>query len=298
MRAASAFLALTLSLAVATPLAALDKNFYEWIAVAPVVVTAESQGQDGKLSLVRVERVLRGEIPQGETLPIRVRIANRNRDRLLHPRAAKLERGHSYILLLRPSPPRRKQIESTTFDLVRGVEGIRPLPAEGATPVVEALATFVDIQRSGSEESWVRLRAMLSETQPILLDTALELHLKFRRGDFEMLADVRPLLDHPQAQIRELAAGLIGQILDRNRFEPPPDRERLQSELVARARRDPVIEVRIAATRTLDHLDGESVLTILDEIADDDPDQGVRYTAEALAYERRSRSKAPGTGPN
>ncbi|NIS35732.1 MAG: hypothetical protein GWN73_35300, partial [Actinobacteria bacterium] len=53
---------------------------------------------------------------------------------------------------------------------------------------------------------------MLEETNPILVDVALEQFLKFHRGDPETLLSVGPLLDHPQEDIRLHAARLIGQV--------------------------------------------------------------------------------------
>ena len=41
------------------------RNLYEWSAVAPIVVAAQSLGEDGKYVEVRVERVFRGEIAAG-----------------------------------------------------------------------------------------------------------------------------------------------------------------------------------------------------------------------------------------
>ncbi|NIR40789.1 MAG: hypothetical protein GWO22_34135, partial [Actinobacteria bacterium] len=60
--------------------------------------------------------------------------------------------------------------------------------------------------------AWSRFGRMLEETNPILVDVALEQFLKFHRGDPETLLSVGPLLDHPQEDIRLHAARLIGQV--------------------------------------------------------------------------------------
>jgi hypothetical protein len=290
LRRATAAPATAIALIVAAPLSASEENYFEWLAVAPVVVTGEITDAKDKSAGVRVAEVIRGELTPGAQIQVALRRANRERDRELHPRALEFAPGESWILLLEP-----ESAGAERYDLVRGVSGARPLPAEGAAALVKALRAFVEIRRAGEDEAWTRMRAMLTATEALLVDTALQMHLKFRRGDLELIADLRPLLDHPEPAIRERTLRLIEQILSRHGEPPAPERERLQSEIVARARRDQRVEVRIAATEALDRLAGDSVLAVLDEIADDDPDQRVRYAAEARAYERRRR--APGEGP-
>ena len=56
--------------------------------------------------------------------------------------------------------------------------------------------------------------------------------------------------------------------------------------------------MRVAATEALGGFDGDIVVEILGEIAERDPDQHVRYTAEKIVYERMRRSRgtrAPGS---
>lgn len=293
MRLVPAALAIAAASLAAAPLRALDENYYEWIAVAPIVVSVEIQGGKSKALEARVGEVIRGSLEPGETIRVDLRRANRERDRELHVKGLQLEPGERWVLLLAPGQPSGEG-EPPMFELVRGVDGARPLPAEGSAALLRALRSFDELRSMGEVEGWLRLRDMLTDTDPMLIDTALQMHLKFRRGDAELFSDLRPLLDHPEPQIRERALALIEQLLSRLGEPQPAERERLQSELVARARRDPLAEVRIAATAALDRLPGDSVLAVLDEIAEADPDQLVRYAAAARAYERRKRL---GTGP-
>ena len=92
-----------------------------------------------------------------------------------------------------------------------------------------------------------------------------------------------------------VAAELMGRILGRGRALDEVDLPAIRTELVARARRDPDVDVRVAATRALDPVDDPTIDRILAEIAEADPDQDVRYAAERLLYERRLR---PGDGPS
>jgi hypothetical protein len=276
--------------------AADSLNWYEWIEAAPVVMTGKPVGDEGGYELVRIERILRGAPPAEPVVRIDVGRANRERDRLVHRHALRLETGVDYVLLLHPAPATKRGVPPT-YELVRGVTGVRELPAEGAVQVVEAVEQFVEIQDRGEHERvWHRMADLLEATDPLLIETALEQFLKFRRGDTGLLPVVRPLLDHPTAELRERSAQLIGQLLARarRRADPFPEPQRLRDELVARARRDGSVEVRIAAAEALAQFEDETTGEILGEIADDDPDQRVRFAAEKLIYERRVGGAPPG----
>ncbi len=103
-----------------------------------------------------------------------------------------------------------------------------------------------------------------------------------------------PLLDHPQAEIRVETARLIGQIVERYWGEQPfPDDQTLRAELIARATRDDSIPVRVAAVEALSGYPPDLIGEVLDQIADSDPEQQVRYTAELILLEhKRAGSKS------
>jgi hypothetical protein len=280
---------------------AAQPNLFEWLALAPVVVAGENLGTYGKYAEFQVEGLLRGEgAPQG-VIRVNVRRANRDRNRQVDKEALRFDKGLSYLLLLTPVAT-RKPDALPTFELVRGARGAREIPPEGGETYLAAVRRFIRIQdRNDDLLTWREMSAMIEETNPILIQTALDQFLKFQRGDSELLGSLRPLLDHPSPLMRERAALLIGQILVRNGTEPLPDGPVLQSELVAKARRDSAVSVRVAATRALNGFDGRAVVEILEEIARADPDQAVRYTAERLIYERRTPrdgGEPAGNGPN
>jgi hypothetical protein len=270
-------------------------NLYEWAAVAPIVAAARSLGEDGRYLELEVEEVLRGvEDLVGQRVRLNLRDANRDRNRELHRFSLKLDAGESFLFLLVPREV-KKAGAPPTFDLVRGVEGVRELPAEGREAVLGAVRRFVAIQDLDDDRLvWHELAGMLEETHPILVQTALDQFLKFRRGELEQVGSLLPLLDHPSHQLRERTARLIRQILVQHRGEEIPDRQVLRNELVARARRDGNVGVRMAATEALDGFDDDVVIDILGEIAERDPDQNVRYTAEKIVYERIRRRGSRG----
>jgi HEAT repeat protein len=61
-----------------------------------------------------------------------------------------------------------------------------------------------------------------------------------------------------------------------------------RAALIARARRDESVPVRVAATEALGAFDGPEIVGILEEISVDDPDQNVRYAAELLLLDLRT----------
>ena len=260
------------------------RNLFEWTGVAPIVVAGTSLGEDGHHFDFRVTAVLRGEIAPGDELRIDVREANRQRDRMLHPKALRLDEGVDYVLLLEKPGAERK------YALARGVYGARELPLEGREAYLEALRAFVEIQDVPSEElKWKRLTELLDATNPLVIGTTLEEFLKFRRGDPALLLTLLPLLDHPQPPLRGDAARLIGQIVDRHRDQGAEiDDETVRAELIARATRDESVPVRVAATEALAAFPPELVDSVLVDIAESDPEQQVRYAAQLVRLERRT----------
>lgn len=264
-------------------------NDYEWMGPAPIVVVGLSRGANGPVEEFLVERTLRGDLPPGEVVRVRVRRANRELSENSPHERLLVEPDERYVLLLEPGRRRGARID---YELTRGVLGARPLPAEGRQAVIDALARFVEIHRRNDHEwTWSELRAMLEEEHPLLLGTALDQFLKFRRGDPALLPRLTALLSHAEPRLREQSARLVGSILERHRDEPLDEGSALRAELVSRARRDGSVEVRVAATRALDGLPGTAIDDVLAEIARDDPDQHVRYAAERLLWERRRATR-------
>jgi len=265
---------------------AAQLNLYEWLALAPVVAAGKNLGTYGKYAEFQVDSFLRGDGVSQGVIRVNVRRANRDRNRQVDKEALRFDKGLSYLLLLTPAATRRADA-LPTFELVRGARGAREIPPEGSETYLDAVRRFIRIQdRNDDLLTWREMSAMIEDTNPVLMQTALEQFLKFQRGDTRLLGSLRPLLDHPSPLLRERTALLIGQILERNGAEPIPDAPVLKSELVAKARRDNAVSVRVAATQALSGF-GSAVEEILEEIARADPDQSVRYAAERLIYERR-----------
>ena len=259
-------------------------NLYEWLAVAPVVLSAENLGTYGKLAEFRVEAAHRGQAQAGSLIRVNVRRVNRDRDRLVDE-PLRFDEGANYLLLVTPAA-KQPADGPQVFEFVRGVRGARPVPSEGADVWREAVERFVALQ--DQKDDTVRWRAfdeMLESTNPILLETALEQLLKFQRGSLEDIPRLRPLLDHPEAAMRVRTARLLGLIVQR--AEGHADgAATVEAELVGKARRDTSVVVRIAATEALHAFRGPTVEGVLEQIAREDPDQNVRYAAERLLYQR------------
>jgi hypothetical protein len=274
----------------AFPCAAAELNMYEWAEPAPTVISGEILGQVGKYTELQVEQLFRGRPAPSTRLLIDLKYANRRRDGDVDPLRLKLLQGERRIVLLHENPATQSE-GLPVYRLVRGVRGTRELPKEGAEAVLQALRKFIQIQeRKNEAATWELLAAMLEESNQLMLEAALVQHLKFRRGKASQLAILRPLLDYPAPAVREGASRLIGQIVERYGVEELPEEAELRGELVARARRDESVAVRVAATIALGSFEGEGVLEILREIAAEDPDQGVRYEAETLLLSLRERA--------
>ena len=114
------------------------------------------------------------------------------------------------------------------------------------------------------------------------------------------LGELEPLLDHPRSTIRERAADVMGLVFNDLGSEQVEGVAEFQPALMALARRDPTVEVRIAATRALGAVRGTRTTAMLEEIAADDPEQVVRYHAQRLLLEHRlaeaAKARASGDG--
>ncbi len=278
----------------AAPARAAPIDLYEWLAPAPVVAVAELRNDRSKYYDFELSDVLRGGLPQGSRVMVDVKRANRDRE---EGRAAlKIETDRKYLLLLKRDDA-RSTAETVVYGLHRGIDGVRELPAEGASAIVDAARQFTTIQdRKDEIGAWKAFREMLEETNPVLLETGLDLFLKFRRGDLALLPVLRPLLDHPRTDLRVRTVRLVGQIVENRKEEEIPDDVGILAELVARARRDDAVDVRVAATIAIGGIEGRGSDEILREIARSDPEQVVRYEAQRLLYERNATGKPGGAG--
>lgn len=281
-----------LILALSTP--ASDGRYlslYDWMYPAENVIAGRALDEAGKNTAVLVERVFRGTIAKGATVEVRVKRANRERDESDHRLTLKADTLYALLLTPRTDPD-----ASLSYEFVRGVEGAREVPAEGASAFMDAMERFAQVQgmRDDSQQ-WHAFDTMLEETNPILIQTSLEQYLKFRRGTPEIALRVRPLLQHPRPDIRTSAVELCGALLEQYPATDFPDLQGLEMDIVALARRDPSTEVRVAAVVALKGLADVKVVEIWKEISRDDPDQQVRYTAERLLYEHgQEQGRSPG----
>ncbi len=259
-----------------------DWNYYEWTAVAPDVVVARILGEEGRSPVAVAEQVLKGGLEPGDEFLVDLKSANKAR--LSHRGKLRLLHGERYLMLMEQEPAGRRKWP--LFSLVRGVDGAREIPREGEQAVLDAVRTFLvlhDIE--DYDRRWERQSDLLESINPVVLRTVLEQFIKFRRGVPGQIPSILPLTAHPAPDVRSGAVTLIGQIYEDLDIETAQDDPGVEGELIALARRDPVVDVRVAATIAVAHLPGEGPVLILQQISREDPDQLVRYTAQKLLLE-------------
>lgn len=265
---------------------AQEQNLWEWMNVAPVVAVVVVQQEDPKQPLARVDRVFRGDLREGDIVAIDLRKANRERPGGVG--SLELLADSPYLALLDSSSRKRESVgKPQLFRLIRGVEGVRELPAEGIQAWIEAAERISEIGTLGNDVLvWEALGDLLAARNPILVRTALEAHVAFVRGGPELFASVLPLLSHPSPKVRQDAAALAGICIRRGRSEASRGEGReLVLQLIGSARRDAAPEVRAGAVRALGVLADESIQRVLEEVAESDPEQNVRYEAERILFE-------------
>lgn len=261
-------------------------DLYDWMGPAPVVVIGDVVSDDARYAEVVVDRSVRGGLDVGRLLPVDVRGANRGREP--GTRALEVVKERRYLFLLEPASDRRGQKEGA-YTLVRGTTGAREIPLESGAALESAAIRLAEIQdRKDLEAAWRDLGAALLDPNPVLAETALDQHLKFRRGEVGLLAPARTLLLSPRPSVRARAATLAGIVLSRGGVPEDTDAATI-ADLLATARRDGDATVREAATQALGVSPRSDALEALKVIARDDPDQRVRYAAERQLFERSSR---------
>jgi HEAT repeat protein len=259
-------------------------GLYEWMATSPTVIAADIVADDGRFVRAIARNAIKGSVAVDAVALIDLRQANRDRE----PGTAALDlvKGRAYVLLLQPST-RGKKEPHPVFDLVRGIHGSRALPPEGSAATVSALVRLAAVQeRNNDEFLWASLPDFLQDDNPVLVDAALELYVKFRRETAALLPVVSPLLEHPRPDVRRRAAVIVGRALVRAGATELPERSEVVAELTGRARRDDEVSVRRAATNALGALPDPGIDEALRAIARDDPDQDVRFDAEKAIFER------------
>ncbi len=274
---------------VAVPAAAGgDRNLWEWMNVAPIVTLLEVRERDGGETLANVERVFHGQIEPRTTIALDVRGANR--ERAGGAPALSLREGGMYLALLEPAERRRNRDKGPLYRLVRGVDGVREIPAEGALAWIDAAARIAAIRALENDLLvWEALGSLLADPNPILMRTGLDAHAVFDRGDSSLFPSLVPLLSHPAPDVRAEAAAVSAICLRREPAAAGEDAGRdVVLRLIALARRDGDLAVRIAATRALAEVRDASVGQVLAEVAAEDPEQDVRFEAERLLVERAS----------
>jgi len=261
----------------------IKRGLYEWMGLAPIVVAGDVVSDDGKFTQVVVRETIKGGTPPGTTLLIDVRGANRDREPGV--KALSFDKAVGYLILLRTGP--RSSDSKPVFELVRGTQGVRALPAEGRPATLDAARRLAALQeRHDDDLLWSTLPSYLEDDNPVLVDATLDLFVKFRRGDAALVPVLEPLLDHPTPDVRERSIVLLGRILSRAGEADIAERSVVIAELTSRARRDDDAKVRRTATAALAALPDHGVDETLKAIAKDDPDQDVRFEAERAVFER------------
>lgn len=260
-------------------------GLYEWMGTAPLVVEADVLADDGKFVQAIARSTVKGDLPAGTVILVDVRQANKDRETGVPN--LDVSKGRGYLMLLKPSSRGRKEAHPV-FDLVRGARGARVLPPEGRSAVVDAATRLGRIQeRNADSLLWSSIPEFLEDPNPVLLDAALELTVKFRRETVAFLPVLEPLLEHPRPDVRLRAAVLVGRILERAKAEDLPERGTIVGEMTGRARRDDDPAVRKAATEALARIADASVDETLRTIAQDDADQDVRLAAVKALFDRK-----------
>jgi hypothetical protein len=270
---------------------------YELTAHSEQVVSAKILEGEVKLALVEVVEVFKGDAHAGDHLQIAFRDFNLD---LTKQDRIQFNKGDTEILFLipevnlegRPKGPNR-------YTLYRGRLGRLTLPREGEEIYLDAMRVFASLSAEKDiRKLYARLRGLLDNTNPLLVDTGLSETLRLDLMDRALLPKVLGYLQDP-APVRRTQALLLlthylGSLKEAERSQDLFDEVLPQVQVLAR--NDSEESVRGAAVETLGAWKGSEVLPMLQAISDLDPAQLVRYKAKVILL-RRAQAAADAPAP-
>lgn len=275
-----------------------EPTLYERLALGPLVVLGRCQ-LAGRRASIDVRELFKGSYSEPRLL-VSYRADNYNRA----PGSAKIEfvPGVESVLILTPETDEDGRTKaSNRFTLGGGARGKIELPAEGAAALIEAVRRIAVIQTLEDQSAvWDAQRALLEETNPLLVRAGFEEVLKFRLGEESLVPVLLGHLSGPRPEFRSLALKVIGQMFAawRRRELVPPSGDLLVREALSHANTDDTTEVRAEAVRTLRETRRSDLQEAYSGLASRDPSQTVRYEAEIALLELRAARGAAGPSPS
>jgi hypothetical protein len=238
---------------------------------------------DNRRAAGEILATIRGESP-AERLRIDFRDLNYERR---GQEVVVFAKGEEYILLLeRPNWRKPKEKNRDIFALFHGRRGRIPLPAEGGGVQVETVQKLAALVGKTPEDQLAGLRAMVTSSNPILRESALEELARLRAAGVDDLQALARLLQDPNPKVRVASLDLIRGIMPVPADEADEAEKRVVLEMCReRARNDPAEPVRAGAVRVLGAWTArEEVLGDLRTISTGDASQSVRYEALRILY--------------
>ncbi|MFQ5768189.1 MAG: HEAT repeat domain-containing protein [Acidobacteriota bacterium] len=261
------------------------QSVYERMATADLVVRVRTIEGSLRLAECRVLEVLKGKYSRKQIF-IAFRFDNMNRQHY-RDRISFLD-GQESILLLTPVLDAKLKVKAPDrFRLVGAFKGKIDLPPEGAEAFIRAFRRLGQIlQMTDIHRIWNSHRALLSETNPYLVETGFAEVLKFRLGNAGMVPVLLDYLDSKHDPFRISALKVLAQILEHSRRhdEPLPGLDDLVARVLTSALEDPVSAIRVAAVQALEAYGERDIVEVLRQVAERDPSQDVRYEASVSVY--------------
>ena len=283
-RAALAFGAL---LAVGAPARAAISSMDLWEKSfrSELVVRATVLDGDDRLARMQVDEVLKGTYA-GKELKIVFRAANFTRK--TWEAKVVFQTGQHLILFLDRYRKNGVLQAEDHFELFRGSNGREEVPSEGEDAYLGAIRKFIEIQGMSSQLArWDASRALLSESNPFLVDAGFEQVLKFRLANATLVPVLLGHLDSETVAFRQKAVRCFGQVFESTSREAGdlPTEDHIRDLLLNKAMKDPSADVRIESIKALGAWQDHDLTASFRAIATNDPSQAVRYEAERAIYE-------------
>jgi len=282
--------AVLLFAAALTPAAISSLNLWEKTFRSELVIRATVLDGDDRLARMRVDEVLKGGYT-GDELKIVFRAANFSRK--TWEEKIVFQAGQHLVLFLDRFRKNGVLQGADQFELFRGSNGREEVPSEGEDAYLQAIRRFVAIQGVDSQLArWDASRALLSETNPFLVEAGFEQVLKFRLADASLVPVLLGHLDSETVAFRQKAVRCFGQVFEATSPQAGdlPTEDHIRDLLLNKAMKDASEEVRVESIKALGAWRDRDLAASFRAIADQDPSQAVRYQAERAIYELESGS--------
>jgi hypothetical protein len=266
-------------------------NLFQNVARADLIVHVRVRDGALRYAVVQVLGVLKGDAPDST---LRIAFRDFNFDRPTGTDPIVFPDGQEELLFLTPDMAvRRNEKNRDLYQLYGGADGRFTVPAEGSGILLQAIGRLVSVAALDPARQLDQLRELIDNQSLYLSEASLDELERLRAATPELYPRLVALLSRPAPALRLRATRLLRSLFaaaaggeEDGDVSVLPDQPRTAlAALLALARTDPEVEVRVAAVSAAAAWPHpQDIAADLRSIAERDADQAVRYEAKRAIF--------------